>query len=654
MAEAQAAPNAPALSLSGIPIPTMDWSAVDLPNAFRKFKDLCELIFDGPMASSAEELKVKYLLIWAGEEGRELKSTWQMNNDDSKRLNTYWTKFHEYVSPKSNFRLARHELREMKQGQAEPIDQFVKRIRILVDQCKYTETDCQILDTIIFGINDSHAKSLLLKKDDKLTVQQAIEIIRIEETTKKQVDKMSTATADVHAVKFKGKNAKKSQNSSSGAKQKSRPRKPKCESCGLFHGEDSTCPAIGTTCDECGKPNHWRPMCKSKKEPSKPKKEDKHKKSRPKSKKVHVLAEDSDEENLYFEALHIGSINSAESEIVTLLKVQSKQKVRRLRCKLATGAQGNAMPLEIYKLLHPNSRCDEFGVPIDLPKPSTRITAYGGHEVITYGTCKLKLYAKGQSSTETFHIVKACDPVIIGYPTCKAMNLVTVHCSLNMKHLPASDNAISGDNSNDQAKELILKDYGDCFDGIGCFQGSYHISLDPEVPPVVHPPRRIPEALREPLKKELSKLVDEGIIAKVDVPTDWVNSIVCATKPRGGLRLCLDPRDLNHAIKRPHHVTPTLDDILPKLNGAKYFTILDARSGYWNIKLDEESSYVTTFNTPVGRFRFLRLPFGLVCAQDVFQKRSMKHLVIYRVSQALLMILLLLATKKMDLIMMLI
>ena len=364
--------------------------------------------------------------------------------------------------------------------------------------------------------------------------------------------------------------------------------------------------------------DHWRPMCKSTKE-SKPKKPDKQKQ---KPKKVHALAEDCDEDNLYFEALHIGSTTSdSQTEIVTMLKVQSRQKIKRIRCKLDTGAQGNAMPLEIYKLLHPKSRCDEFGVPIDLPKPSTRITAYGGNEVVTYGTCKLKLHAKGEVVMETFHVVKASDPVIIGYPTCKSMNLVTVNCSLNLKHLPANDNATSGNSSNDQANNLILKDYGDCFDGIGCFQGSYHITLDPEVPPVVHPPRRIPEALREPLKKELRKLVDEGIIAKVDIPTDWVNSIVCATKPRGGIRLCLDPRDLNRAIKRPHHVTPTLDDILPKLNGAKYFTILDARSGYWNIKLDEESSYATTFNTPIGRFRFLRLPFGLVCAQDVFQKK---------------------------------
>ena len=100
-----------------------------------------------------------------------------------------------------------------------------------------------------------------------------------------------------------------------------------------------------------------------------------------------------------------------------------------------------------------------------------------------------------------------------------------------------------------------------------------------------------------------------------------MNSLVCVTKANGTLRLCLDPKDLNRAIKRPHHCTLTLDDVLPKLNGAKYFSIVDARRGYWNIKLDHASSLYTTFNSPHGRYRFLRLPFSLICAQDIFQKK---------------------------------
>ena len=84
---------------------------------------------------------------------------------------------------------------------------------------------------------------------------------------------------------------------------------------------------------------------------------------------------------------------------------------------------------------------------------------------------------------------------------------------------------------------------------------------------IVHSLSRVPVALREPLKEELDTLIQQGIIAKVDRPTDWVNLCVCVTKPNGTLRLCLDTKDLNKAIKRPHHYTPTLDDVLPKLKG---------------------------------------------------------------------------------------
>ena len=111
----------------------------------------------------------------------------------------------------------------------------------------------------------------------------------------------------------------------------------------------------------------------------------------------------------------------------------------------------------------------------------------------------------------------------------------------------------------------------------------------------------------------------KGIIAKVTQPTDWVNSLVIKEKENGKLRVCLCPVDLNKAIKRDHYPTPTLEEITPRLANAKVFSKLDARQGYWNVKLTDESSYLTTFNSPDGRYRFLRMPFGLKMSQDVFQ-----------------------------------
>ena len=64
----------------------------------------------------------------------------------------------------------------------------------------------------------------------------------------------------------------------------------------------------------------------------------------------------------------------------------------------------------------------------------------------------------------------------------------------------------------------------------------------------------------------------------------------------------------------------TLEDRTLLLSGAKYFSVLDATSGYWQIKLDDESSMLTTFNTLVGRYRFTHMPFGIHSAQEVFPK----------------------------------
>ena len=137
-----------------------------------------------------------------------------------------------------------------------------------------------------------------------------------------------------------------------------------------------------------------------------------------------------------------------------------------------------------------------------------------------------------------------------------------------------------------------------CLSRIGLFPGECIINFDLDANPVVYPPRKIPLALRARLKKELESMEQSDIVSKVTKPTDWINVLV--EKPlTGKLRVCLDPRDLNKAIKRPHYPLPTLDSITHKLAEAHYFSVMDARSGYWAIMLTEESSKLTTFTLQV-------------------------------------------------------
>ncbi|KAA0714109.1 Retrovirus-related Pol polyprotein from transposon opus [Triplophysa tibetana] len=110
-----------------------------------------------------------------------------------------------------------------------------------------------------------------------------------------------------------------------------------------------------------------------------------------------------------------------------------------------------------------------------------------------------------------------------------------------------------------------------------------------------------------------------NVIARQTDPTDWVSSMVTIVKP-DKIRICLDPQDLNKAIKREHYPLLTVEEVVSNMPNAKVFSVLDANQGFWQIKLDEDSSKLCTFNTPIGRYRFLRLPFGISSASEVFQR----------------------------------
>ena len=115
-------------------------------------------------------------------------------------------------------------------------------------------------------------------------------------------------------------------------------------------------------------------------------------------------------------------------------------------------------------------------------------------------------------------------------------------------------------------KEYILHEYADVFKGVGTLPGGpYHIKLKDSYKPVQHPPRLVPLVMQSVYKAELDRLVKEGIITGVYEHTEWINSIVPVMKEDGSLRLCLDPKDLNKAIKRNQWYARTLDDILPEL-----------------------------------------------------------------------------------------
>ena len=167
--------------------------------------------------------------------------------------------------------------------------------------------------------------------------------------------------------------------------------------------------------------------------------------------------------------------------------------------------------------------------------------------------------------------------------------------------------------------EQLQREHPEVFGaGVGRLEGKYRIVLNNSIQPVQHPPRGVPVTLHDALKGTLDDLVRQDIIAPVQQATPWVSSMVVVPKKDGKLRICLDPRDLNKAIRREHYPLITIEDFATCLHGAKVFTVLDVQKGFWHVELEEDSSFQTTFNTPFGRYRWKRMPFGIWSAPEVF------------------------------------
>ena len=289
--------------------------------------------------------------------------------------------------------------------------------------------------------------------------------------------------------------------------------------------------------------------------------------------------------------LFCGMVSSHEGHGDSAWYVGVRVMNHQVKCKIDTGAQANIMTKQQFNMLNG----------LNLTPTNVKLSTYSGEHLKVAGQCVLPCEHNGEIHPVNFIIVDSVDSdTILGLKSSCDMHLVQ-RCD-------------------DVKVESLIDSYKDVFQGLGCLDGEYHMTIDESVPPVIHPPRRVPIALRDKLREELDRMERDNIICRVEEPTRWVNPMCIVTKKSGQLRLCLDPKDLNRAIQREHYPLPKVEEIMSRLNGAMYFSILDANQAFYQVRLDAESSKLCTMNTPFGRYRFLRLPYGVKSASEVFHR----------------------------------
>lgn len=219
---------------------------------------------------------------------------------------------------------------------------------------------------------------------------------------------------------------------------------------------------------------------------------------------------------------------------------------------------------------------------VKVKKCNTVLVAYGSADfkIKTVGQIKLSCSKSNCTPVDiVFVVVDAKEQMpLLGLGACQQLKLISKIESVSDKNVKL-----------DSLKNL-KEQYPVVFVGVGKFGNKHHISLKDNTVPRVQPVRRVPHSLRDRLKTKLEYLEGQGIVRKVEGPTEWLHPLVIVEKKNGDLRLCLDPKHLNDAIKREHFLIPTVEEISSKLAGKAFFTVLDMKDGYWQVEIDDASA----------------------------------------------------------------
>ncbi|XP_014675268.1 PREDICTED: uncharacterized protein K02A2.6-like [Priapulus caudatus] len=331
-----------------------------------------------------------------------------------------------------------------------------------------------------------------------------------------------------------------------------------CDFCGYDHERGrEKCPAWGQICDKCKGRNHFRKKCK---------------------RRVHAVAQSPEYDEEHDEAWLMAFKNKKEHVAATMLVNDNKVKFQ-----LDSAADVNT-------ICQKHVRKDQVG------PTKIQLNMWNKTKVKPRGQCTLKVKncRTNEESDVVFIVVPNGLTNLLGLKTIQDLGFVTIN----------EDCFIS------QVKTPQLGDIGEAT-----------LTIDKTVPSKVLPCRKIPIAIEEPVKEELNRLVDKGVLVPVTEPSEWVSQMAVVHKSNGKLRLCIDPQPLNTALKREHYRLSVLDDVLPKLKNARVFSKLDIQEAYWHVRLDDASSILTTMITPFGRYRWTRLPFGLKVSSEIFQRK---------------------------------
>ena len=521
-----------------LPVPKpliLDCPLASLENAWKSWhRQWKQYLIASGLREKPADVQVATLLTCLGPEAMDILDG-LCPTEESPDMAHILATFEEYCVGKPNETYERYKFNTRNQQTTEHIDAYLSALRKLAKTCNYSTLEESLLrDRIVLGIKNDSVRKRLLQEPD-LNLSQAVSAVRAHEATSRQMENMTDQSdqagrndpMSVQAVKQTGPAPAKF-----------------CKFCGRRHPfRKELCPAWGKICQTCRGRNHFSSKCW-------------------KSSQVRCVTDQYDEQD--------DEEESADRPIV--LEIRQVESVgndgRRLWATLVlgenhmqdflldTGAGVNLIPQHVYKKASRDPALKK------LKRCKTSLVMFNQTQTEVVGKTVLLAFnpKTGKEHSIEFLVVREDYTPLIGAQTLQDMDLITVN-SANIA--TCAQNAPSGEQLK---KEEIVNKYASVFTGTGKLDGKLQFSVDENAHPVYMPTRTVPAALQDDVKSELARLVEDGIIAPVTTPTEWTSALVTVKKANGRVRLCLDPKSLNKALKRNRYPLPTIDDLTSELH----------------------------------------------------------------------------------------
>ncbi|CAB4007481.1 PREDICTED: uncharacterized protein K02A2.6-like [Paramuricea clavata] len=446
-------------------------------------------------------------------------------------------KLKAYFDPQKNRRYEVYRFRQTTEEHNETSDQFHTRLRTISETCEFADVvEFEIEEQNIIGGNSSKIRKRALR-DPTFDLKSMLLEGRRDEQSKYQAQQIeSKEQTDGKANKLEQKPNNGNFSNSSVI----------CRNCGRAYPHTGACPAKGKTCNNCGKPNHFAAVCRGKQKQTRSPRYTNKKHAQRNLKTLDTESNSSSDEDYLYTMTNTKHNN----------KVNVKVGGAKFQTTIDSGATINVIDRDTFNKMQE----------IKLTRTNTKAFAYNTKSPVEFlGKFEAVIETRKRISVATFYVAKAANCVnLLSLSTAQELGLISLH--------------LDKLTSKDAALENILQKHSKVFSDLGKLKGEkIKLDIDKTKIPKAQPQRRIPYHIREKGKNAITELENQGVIEKVpeNEATPWVSPIVAVPKKDGQVRICVDMRLANEAIRRVRHPIPTVNDVSVALNGAKFFSKFD-------------------------------------------------------------------------------